>query len=108
MTPSVTWTDAALNQAKEMLKETNEKSLRAYFEGGGCAGLQIQIKVDGEVNSDDTVIALNHAIQLIADPVSVQYLMGATVNYLDLGEGELARFVIEGMKVRAGCPGCGH
>ncbi|MEK6730792.1 MAG: iron-sulfur cluster assembly accessory protein [Pseudomonadota bacterium] len=106
MLPQVTLTDAALNQVREMLKETNEKSLRAYFEGCGCAGLQIQIKVDGEVNPDDTVIVLNDAIQLIADPVCLQYLIGETINYL--GEGELARFVVENMKVRAGCPGCGH
>ncbi len=102
---NVNLTDAALNQAKAMLKETDGKLLRVYFEGGGCSGLQIQIKVEGEINPDDTLVPLSDAMKLIVDPISIQYLTGTTINYL--GEGELARFIVEGMQLRSGCPGCG-
>jgi len=53
-----------------------------YVEGGGCSGFQYGFVLEKEKQDDDILIEQN-GITLLVDPLSIQYLMGAEVDYID-------------------------
>ncbi len=86
------------------LEEGNDNlKLRVYITGGGCAGFSYGFKFDEAVNDDDTTVARDDVTMLI-DPLSIQYLAGSTVDYVEGLQG--ARFVIENPNASSTC-GCG-
>lgn len=86
------------------LEEGNDNlKLRVYITGGGCAGFSYGFKFDEAVNDDDTAVARDGVTMLI-DPLSIQYLAGSTVDYVEGLQG--ARFVIENPNASSTC-GCG-
>lgn len=101
----ITLTESAQNKIQELLQEesdTNSK-LRMYVSGGGCSGLQYGFEFTTDKNEDDFEInALSSSV--LVDPISAQYLMGATVDYKDDLEG--ARFSIDNPQASSTC-GCG-
>lgn len=77
--------------------------LRVYVTGGGCSGFQYGFSFDEQVADDDTAINDSGATVLI-DSLSIQYLNGSTVDYLEGLEG--SRFVINNPNATTTC-GCG-
>lgn len=77
--------------------------LRVYVTGGGCSGFQYGFSFDENVNEDDTVVSLDGA-DLLVDPLSIQYLTGSSVDYVEGLQG--SRFVIENPLATTTC-GCG-
>ena len=77
--------------------------LRVFVTGGGCSGFQYGFAFDEEVNDDDTVIE-NKGAELIVDPLSYQYLVGATIDYVEGLEG--SRFTVNNPMASTTC-GCG-
>ncbi len=80
-----------------------DAGLRVYVEGGGCSGFQYGFALEKQKNDDDTVVEEN-GITLFIDSLSIQYLMGAEVDYLDDLMG--ARFFINNPNASTTC-GCG-
>jgi len=103
--PSLIFTDAAAAKVKELLVEEGnpELRLRVFVQGGGCSGFQYGFTFDESVNDDDTTIDKN-GVQLLIDPMSFQYLVGAEIDYKDDLEG--AQFVIRNPNATTTC-GCG-
>jgi len=103
--PSLIFTDAAAAKVKDLLLEEGnpELRLRVFVQGGGCSGFQYGFTFDESVNDDDTTIAKN-GVQLLIDPMSLQYLVGAEIDYKDDLEG--AQFVIRNPNATTTC-GCG-
>jgi len=103
--PSLIFTDAAAAKVKDLLIEEGnpELRLRVFVQGGGCSGFQYGFTFDESVNDDDTTIAKN-GVQLLIDPMSLQYLVGAEIDYKDDLEG--AQFVIRNPNATTTC-GCG-
>jgi iron-sulfur cluster insertion protein len=102
-------TDAAARKIYELLQDENDPALklRVYIEGGGCSGFQYGFTFDNEVKSGDFQIkrALESvSITVIVDPLSYQYLVGATIDYQDDLEGE--RFIIKNPNAATSCS-CG-
>ena len=56
--------------------------LRVYVSGGGCSGIQYGMAFDNNIRTEDTVTESN-GIKILVDEVSIQYLQGATVDYID-------------------------
>jgi len=56
-------------------------ALRLYISGGGCSGYQYGLALDHRIRPEDTAIETD-GIKLIVDEVSIQYLQGATVDYV--------------------------
>lgn len=84
----LTFTDAAANKVKNLISEeenTNLK-LRVYITGGGCSGFQYGFTFDEKVNEGDLTIEKS-GVQLVIDPMSLQYLIGGTVDYTEGLEG---------------------
>jgi iron-sulfur cluster assembly protein len=78
--------------------------LRVFVSGGGCSGLQYGMAFETEGEADDIVFE-SEGVPVYVDPVSIHYLAGATIDYVDslMGGG----FKIENPNAVSSC-GCGH
>ncbi|MFZ8990256.1 MAG: iron-sulfur cluster insertion protein ErpA [Pseudohongiellaceae bacterium] len=101
----MTFTDNAAAKVKSLIaeEENDRLKLRVFVTGGGCSGFQYGFSFDETVNEDDTVIENNDA-ELLVDPLSYQYLVGAKIDYVEGLEG--ARFVVDNPMATTTC-GCG-
>ena len=101
----MTFTDNAAAKVKSLIaeEENDRLKLRVFVTGGGCSGFQYGFSFDETVNEDDTVIENKNA-ELLVDPLSYQYLVGAKIDYVEGLEG--ARFVVENPMATTTC-GCG-
>jgi len=99
------FTDAAAAKVGELIREEANPALklRVFVTGGGCSGFQYGFTFDENMEEGDTCIE-NQGVQLLVDPMSVQYLMGAEIDYRDDLEG--AQFVIRNPNATTTC-GCG-
>jgi iron-sulfur cluster assembly accessory protein len=77
--------------------------LRVSVEGGGCSGFQYKFDVERAKATDDLVINREGAVVLI-DPVSVNYMAGSEIDFVDDLIG--ASFKVNNPKAKASC-GCG-
>jgi iron-sulfur cluster insertion protein len=103
--PPIVFTDAAAGKVKDLVDEEGnpELKLRVFVQGGGCSGFQYGFTFDEVVNDDDTQMAKN-GVTLLIDSMSLQYLMGAEIDYKDDLQG--AQFVIKNPNATTTC-GCG-
>lgn len=101
----INFSDAAAAKVKELLAEeaNPDLRLRVFVQGGGCSGFQYGFTFDETVNDDDTTIEKG-GVELLVDPMSFQYLVGAEIDYKDDLEG--AQFVIRNPNANTTC-GCG-
>ena len=101
----ILFTDAAAAKVKDLLAEEGnpELKLRVFVQGGGCSGFQYGFTFDETINDDDTTID-KEGVQLLVDPMSFQYLVGAEIDYKDDLEG--SQFVIRNPNANSTC-GCG-
>jgi iron-sulfur cluster insertion protein len=88
------FSDSAASKVKQLIEEegNTELKLRVFVSGGGCSGFQYGFTFDEVKNEDDTVMEKN-GVQLLIDPMSYQYLVGAEIDYQEGLEG--AQFVIK-------------
>jgi iron-sulfur cluster insertion protein len=103
--PPIVFTDAAAGKVKELVDEEGnpDLKLRVFVQGGGCSGFQYGFTFDEVVNDDDTQMAKN-GVTLLIDSMSLQYLLGAEIDYKDDLQG--AQFVIKNPNATTTC-GCG-
>lgn len=104
--PTLIFTDSAASKVKGLLEEENnaQLKLRVFISGGGCSGFQYGFNFDETIEDGDTVVEKN-GVQLLVDPMSFQYLVGAEIDYTDGIEGE--QFVIRNPNAETTC-GCGQ
>ena len=101
----LTSTDAAAQKVKSLITEEENPALklRVYITGGGCSGFQYGFTFDEKVNEGDLTVE-NAGVQLVIDPMSLQYLIGGTIDYTEGLEG--SRFVVNNPNASSTC-GCG-
>jgi iron-sulfur cluster insertion protein len=102
---ALVFTNAAAKKVSELIAEEGnpELMLRIYVQGGGCSGFQYGFTFDETVNEGDEQIVTD-GVTLLIDPMSIQYLMGAEVDYSEGLQG--AQFVIRNPNATTTC-GCG-
>lgn len=116
----IIFTDAAAEKVHSLISEEENPSLklRVYIIGGGCSGFQYGFKFDETSNPDDIIVEKTveegedgdengsgtQTVQLLCDPLSFQYLQGATIDYREDING--AQFVIRNPNAKTTC-GCG-
>jgi iron-sulfur cluster assembly accessory protein len=104
MDASVTVSERAARRIGEILKsEAPGTMLRVSVEGGGCSGFQYKFDMEREKAADDLVIGRDGAVVLI-DPVSVDYMAGSEIDFVDDLIG--ASFKVKNPLAKAAC-GCG-
>ena len=95
---------AAAKVAELIVEEGNpDLKLRLYVTGGGCSGFSYGFAFDDQVAEDDTLIVTEN-VALVVDAMSLQYVLGARVDFEDGLEG--SRFVIHNPNAQTTC-GCG-
>ena len=96
---------AAASKVRELISEEGNAGLklRVYIQGGGCSGFQYGFEFD-ENRAEDDVAVDTDGVSLLVDPLSLQYLMGAEVDYSESLQG--AQFVIRNPNAKTTC-GCG-
>ena len=105
MPAPLVFTEAAAAKVKQLIDEEGnpELKLRVFVTGGGCSGFQYGFTFDEATNDDDTTMQKG-GVTLLIDPMSLQYLMGAEIDYQENIEG--AQFVIKNPNATSTC-GCG-
>ncbi|MDA1339688.1 MAG: iron-sulfur cluster insertion protein ErpA [Proteobacteria bacterium] len=105
MPTPVNFTDNAVNKVKALIEEegTPNLKLRVFVSGGGCSGFQYGFTFEESVNDDDTQVTKD-TVTLLIDPMSLQYLTGAEIDYQDNVQG--SQFVIQNPQATSTC-GCG-
>lgn len=101
----IVFTNAAAKKVNELIQEEDNPDLmlRVFVSGGGCSGFQYGFTFDEKKEDGDSSVE-NQGVTLVVDPMSVQYLMGAEIDYKeDLGG---AQFVIRNPNATTTC-GCG-
>lgn len=99
------FTDAAAGKVRELIVEEGNPrlALRVYIQGGGCSGFQYGFSFDENRAEDDLAIEKT-GVTLLIDPLSLQYLAGAEIDYSETLTG--AQFVIRNPNAKTTC-GCG-
>lgn len=119
--PTLVFTKAAACKVKELIDEENNPklNLRVFITGGGCSGFKYGFTFEESINADDLVIEKQvdeekndssggkgkvSLVRLLVDPLSLQYLYGAEIDYReDIGG---AQFIIRNPNAKVTC-GCG-
>ena len=94
---------AAAQVKKVLSKEAPGSFLRVAVNGGGCSGFQYAFEIVAEQDTDDLVIERDGA-HVLVDPVSVNYLLGSNIDFVDDLMGQ--SFRVENPMATASC-GCG-
>jgi iron-sulfur cluster insertion protein len=102
---TVRFSDAAAARVRALTEENKNPALklRVFVSGGGCSGFQYGFEFDENVNDGDLVVE-NGGATMLVDAMSVQYLNGAEIDFVDGLEG--SRFVINNPNASSTC-GCG-
>ncbi len=102
---AVTLTEPAAEKIRALTvsnDNADEQALRVSVRGGGCSGFQYSLALD-KVKEDDHVFE-HDGIAVIVDKVSMQFVFGSEVDYVDGLTG--AGFTVNNPNVVAAC-GCG-
>ena len=104
--PTVMFTEAAAQKVRTLLDDEDNQNLklRVFVTGGGCSGFQYGFTFDENQEDGDTRVDRG-GVTLLVDPMSVQYLLGAEIDYKEDVQG--AQFVIRNPNAATTC-GCGN
>jgi iron-sulfur cluster insertion protein len=94
---------AAARVASIAVKQGKPAILRLSVDGGGCSGFQYRFGLADAVEADDTVTE-NAGVKLVVDPISLDLVDGAAVDYVESLGG--AAFRVTNPNAASGC-GCG-
>ena len=105
MPTPINFSDNAVKKVKELIEEEGspDLKLRVFVSGGGCSGMQYGFTFEESINEDDTKVEKDN-VMLLIDPMSLQYLAGAEIDYQDNVQG--SQFVIKNPNATTTC-GCG-
>ena len=98
LTPS-----AAARVAAIASRQGKPAILRLSVDGGGCSGFQYKFGLADAVEADDATAA-EGGVTLVVDPVSLDLVQGARVDFVESLGG--AAFRVDNPQAASGC-GCG-
>ena len=102
---AITLTDGAAAKINELLAsqdDASDQALRVAVRGGGCSGFEYALAFDKR--RDDDHVFEHNGVAVIVDKVSMQFVFGSEVDYVDGLQG--AGFAVNNPNVVAAC-GCG-
>ena len=102
-------TEGAVEKIQSLIAAENDPNImgfRVSIKGGGCSGFQyvFDFVLDGEEEEGDTVFE-QHGLQVYVDPLSFQYVAGATIELVSSIAGEY--ITVKNPNATAQC-GCGN
>jgi iron-sulfur cluster assembly accessory protein len=98
--------ETAASKISELLVEEQKAGggLRVFVQGGGCSGFQYGMMIEENGQGAGDQVFESHGIKLFVDPISVQYLQNAEVDFVDSITG--GGFTIKNPNAKSTC-GCG-
>jgi iron-sulfur cluster insertion protein len=75
--------------------------LRMRVVGGGCSGFSYDLYFDAAVDADKTFDS--HGVKIVVDQMSLMYLMGTEVDYVEGLQGAGFKFNNPNVKSTCGC-----
>lgn len=104
-TEMISLTESASKAVSELIHKRGLEgyALRVYISGGGCSGYQYGMALEDNIRPEDQVFE-QHGVKVVVDEISINYLRGASIDYVDeiMGGG----FKIENPNAASSC-GCG-
>jgi len=94
---------AAARVAAIAARQGKPAILRLSVDGGGCAGFQYRFEL-AEAVADDDAVTREDGVTLVVDPISLDLVRGATVDFVESLGG--AAFQVANPNAASGC-GCG-
>jgi iron-sulfur cluster assembly accessory protein len=102
--PPFSVTDRAARRVANILRDEPAGSMfRIRVDGGGCSGFQYAFDIDRARNDDDVAIEKD-GVTVLVDRVSLDFLKGARIDFVDDLIGQ--SFRIDNPNATASC-GCG-
>jgi len=101
-------TETAATKINSLLTEEKKKEagLRVFVQGGGCSGFQYGLMIEeGAGDTEVDKIFQSNGVTLFVDPISIRYLAGAEVDFVDNLSG--GGFTIKNPNAKSTC-GCGQ
>ena len=93
----------AAKRIKYLLEQEKNKSFfRLRVNGGGCSGFQYDFSFDDQKNDDDLVFA-NDQTEILIDEMSLSFLKGSTLEYVDDLSGSFFQVVNPNASSSCGC-----
>lgn len=103
---AISLTPRAASELRDLMvsQEKAEAALRVWVAGGGCSGLSYGMALDENAPEDGDQTFEQDGLKIYIDGMSLQYMTGATVDYVEdmMGGG----FKIENPNATSSC-GCG-
>ena len=97
-------TERAARRVKKILaKEPDGSMLRVAVNGGGCSGFQYAFEIV-QARADDDLLIEKDGVGVVIDPVSLDFLRGARIDFVDDLMGQAFR--IDNPNAASSC-GCG-
>jgi iron-sulfur cluster assembly accessory protein len=99
-------TETAASKISELLVEEQKANsgLRVFVQGGGCSGFQYGLMIEESLGDSDQIFESN-GVKLYVDPISIRYLKGAEVDFVETVTG--GGFTIKNPNAVSTC-GCGQ
>src|SRR6185503_7293698 len=81
-TDTLTFTDSAARKVGDLIRGEGNPNLklRVFIQGGGCSGMQYGFEFDENEQDGDTCVE-NQGVKLLVDPMNIQDLTGAEIDY---------------------------
>ena len=102
----ITLTPPAIQAVRDLMNKRNLEgyALRVFVSGGGCSGFQYGMALENNIRAEDMIDEFD-GVKVVVDEVSIEYLRGAKVDYIEdiMGSG----FKIENPNAVSSC-GCGN
>ena len=102
--PMLSLTAKAAEKVKEIQAAENIDAtygLRLRVVGGGCSGFAYDLYFDQKMETDRTFDS--NGVALVVDQMSLQYLAGTTVDYVEGLQGAGFKFLNPNVKSTCGC-----
>lgn len=102
---TITLTSSAAQAVRDLLAKRNLEgyALRVFVSGGGCSGIQYGMALEANIRPTD-ITSECEGVKVVVDDISINYLRGATIDYVDNAMG--SGFKIENPNAMSSC-GCG-
>jgi iron-sulfur cluster assembly protein len=77
-------TSAASKAVTDIMTERNLEgyALRVYVAGGGCSGVNFGMALDNNISDVDQIFE-SDGVKVIVDEVSIEYLRGAKIDFIN-------------------------
>jgi iron-sulfur cluster assembly accessory protein len=98
--------ETAAAKISDLLVEEQKagSGLRVLVQGGGCSGFQYGLMIEENGQGAGDQVFESHGVKLFVDPISIQYLKGAEVDFVETVTG--GGFTIKNPNAKSTC-GCG-